>query len=182
MQLHASYVDKSVHVLGFYLPWIYLIGFGLAVLLMTGLYYMLYRTKFGRAVRASLQNRTAADLIGINVNRTRTISVGIGVAVTAVGGMVFGATTAFNPNSGYDLISRLLAIVILGGHRQHRRGDGGGGPDARRQRRRRGRVVADVGAAGVLRGARRRALDQAAGAVRCHSRAGPMIESSRDAA
>src|SRR5213079_2152507 len=108
-------VDKSVHVLGFYLPYIYLIGFGLAVLLLAALYYMLYRTKFGRAVRASLQNRTAADLIGVNVNRTRTISVGIGVAVTAVGGMVFGATNAFNPNSGYDLISRLLAIVILGG-------------------------------------------------------------------
>jgi branched-chain amino acid transport system permease protein len=115
VQLHASYVDQSVYVLGFYLPYIYLIGFGLAIALMVGLYWMLYRTKFGRAVRASLQNRTAADLIGINVNRTRTISVGIGVAVTAVGGMVFGATNAFNPNSGYDLISRLLAIVILGG-------------------------------------------------------------------
>src|SRR5436190_1410661 len=115
VQLHASYVDKSVHVLGFYLPYIYLIGFALAAALLVALYYMLYRTKFGRAVRASLQNRTAADLIGVNVNRTRTISVGIGVAVTAIGGMVFGATTAFNPNSGYDLISRLLAIVILGG-------------------------------------------------------------------
>jgi branched-chain amino acid transport system permease protein len=115
VQLHASYVDQSVYVLGFYLPYIYLIGFGLALVLMAALYWMLYRTKFGRAVRASLQNRTAADLIGINVNRTRTISVGIGVAVTAVGGMVFGATNAFNPNSGYDLISRLLAIVILGG-------------------------------------------------------------------
>ena len=87
----------------------------MAVALMIGLYTMLYRTKFGRGVRASLQNRTAADLIGINVNRTRMISVGIGVAVTAAGGMVFGATNAFNPNSGYDLISRLLAIVILGG-------------------------------------------------------------------
>jgi branched-chain amino acid transport system permease protein len=115
VQLHASYVDSSVHVFGFYLPDIYLIGFGLAVALLIGLYWMLYRTRFGRAVRASLQNRTAADLIGINVNRTRTISVGIGIAVTAVGGMVFGATNAFNPNSGYDLISRLLAIVILGG-------------------------------------------------------------------
>ena len=114
-QLQASYVNSSVHVLGFYLPYIYLIGFGLAVVLLGALYYMLYRTKFGRAVRASLQNRTAADLIGIDVNRMRTISVGIGVAVTAVGGMVFGATNAFNPNSGYDLISRLLAIVILGG-------------------------------------------------------------------
>jgi branched-chain amino acid transport system permease protein len=115
VQLHASYVDSSLYVLGFYLPYIYLIGFALAVALLIVLYWMLYRTKFGRAVRASLQNRTAADLIGINVSRTRTIAVGIGVAVTAVGGLVFGATNAFNPNSGYDLISRLLAIVILGG-------------------------------------------------------------------
>src|SRR5918912_1205600 len=103
VQLHASYVDSSLHLFGFFLPWIYLMGFGLAAALLAGLYVMLYRTKFGRAVRASLQNRTAADLIGI------------GVAVTAVGGMVFGATNAFNPNSGYDLISRLLAIAILGG-------------------------------------------------------------------
>ncbi len=29
--------------------------------------------------------------------------------------MVFGATTAFNPGTHYDLISRLLAIIILGG-------------------------------------------------------------------
>ncbi|HLJ03463.1 MAG TPA: branched-chain amino acid ABC transporter permease [Solirubrobacteraceae bacterium] len=115
VQLHASYVDKSVYVLGFYLPWIYLIAFGLAVALLAGLYALLYRTRFGRAVRASLQNRTAADLIGVDVSRTRTIAVGIGVAVTAVGGFAFGATNAFNPNSGYDLISRLLAIVILGG-------------------------------------------------------------------
>src|SRR3984885_12218353 len=114
-QLQASYVNSSVHLLGFYLPDIYLIGFGLAVVLLGALYYMLYRTKFGRAVRASLQNRTAADLIGIDVNRVRAVSVGIGVAVTAVGGMGFGATNAFNPNTGYDLISRLLVIVILGG-------------------------------------------------------------------
>jgi branched-chain amino acid transport system permease protein len=115
VQLHAPYVDRSVHVLGFYLPYIYVLGFLLAVALLAGLYLMLYRTKFGRAVRASLQNRTAADLIGVDVVRTRTLAVGIGVAVTAAGGMVFGATNAFNPNSGYDLISRLLAIVILGG-------------------------------------------------------------------
>jgi branched-chain amino acid transport system permease protein len=114
-QLQASYVNSSVHVFGFYLPDIYLIGFALAIALLAVLYYVLYRTQFGRAVRASLQNRTAADLIGIDVNRVRTLSVGIGVAVTAVGGMVFGATSSFNPNTGYDLISRLLAIVILGG-------------------------------------------------------------------
>ena len=50
------------------------------------------------------------------VNRVAALTFGIGVAVTAAGGMVYGATSGgFNPNSGYDLISRLLAIIILGG-------------------------------------------------------------------
>src|SRR5580700_9891338 len=114
-ELSAPYVNDSVHILNFYLPVIYLLGFAMAAALLGGLYLLFFRTKFGRGLRASLQNRTAADLIGINVNRTRMLAVGIGVAVTACGGMVFGATNAFNPGSGYDLISRLLAIVILGG-------------------------------------------------------------------
>jgi branched-chain amino acid transport system permease protein len=115
VQLHAWYLDSSVHVFGFYLPYIYIFGFLLAVGMLGALYFMLYRTKFGRSVRASLQDRAAARLVGINVNRVAAITFGVGVAVTAAGGMVFGATNAFNPNSGYDLISRLLAIVILGG-------------------------------------------------------------------
>jgi branched-chain amino acid transport system permease protein len=66
-------------------------------------------------VRATMQDETAARLVGINISRVAAITFGIGVAVTAAGGMVYGATNSFNPNSGYDLISRLLAIIILGG-------------------------------------------------------------------
>jgi len=113
--LHASYVDSSVHVFGFYLPWIYVYGFILAVALVALIYAMLYRTRFGRSVRATMQDETAARLVGIDVNRVAALTFGIGVAVTAAGGMVFGATNQFDPNSGYDLISRLLAIIILGG-------------------------------------------------------------------
>jgi branched-chain amino acid transport system permease protein len=115
VQLNASYVTSSLHVLGFYLPYIYLYGFGLAVALVVALYLMLYRTTFGRSLRATMQDQTAARLVGIDINRVAALAFGIGVAVTAVGGMVFGATNAFNANSGYDLISRLLAIIILGG-------------------------------------------------------------------
>src|SRR6185437_10190018 len=95
--------------------YIYLIGFGLAVVAIAGIYLLLYRTKFGRSIRATTQDAVAARLIGINVDRVAAVTFGIGVAVTAAGGMVFGATNAFNPDSGYDLISRLLSIVILGG-------------------------------------------------------------------
>ncbi len=43
------------------------------------------------------------------------ITFGIGVALAAAGGMAFGATNAFNPASSYDLIARLLVIIVLGG-------------------------------------------------------------------
>ena len=110
-----GYATTSVHMLGFYLPYIYLIGFGLAAVSLAAIYLMLYRTKFGHSVRATMQDKVAARLIGINVDRVAALTFGIGVAVTAAGGMVFGATNTFNPDSGYDLISRLLSIVILGG-------------------------------------------------------------------
>jgi branched-chain amino acid transport system permease protein len=113
--LSAWYVDRSVHVLGFYLPYIYLLGFALAVVLLVALYLFLYRSRGGKSIRASVQNRLGAELIGININRVSALTFGIGAAVTAAGGMVFGATNSFNPNSGYDLISRLLVIIVLGG-------------------------------------------------------------------
>jgi len=116
VELTASYVTSSVHLLGFYLSYIYIYGFILAIVLIAALYALLYRTRFGRSVRATMQDETAARLVGIDVNRVAALTFGIGVAVTATGGMFYGATSGgFNPNSGYDLISRLLAIIILGG-------------------------------------------------------------------
>ena len=114
--LTAPYATSSVALLGVHLPYIDLYGFAMAVVLVAALYLLLYRTRFGRSVRATMQDRTAALLIGVNVNRVAALTYGIGVAVTAAGGMIFGASGGgFNPNSGYDLISRLLAIIILAG-------------------------------------------------------------------
>ncbi len=115
VQLHAWYVDASLKIGSFYIAYVHIFGFVLSVLLLTGLYVVLYRTKFGYSLRASMQNRTAAQLIGIDVERVSALTFGIGVALAAAGGMAYGATTTFNPNSHYDLISRLLVIIILAG-------------------------------------------------------------------
>ncbi len=115
IQLQAWYITASFQVGGFYLSYIYVFGFLLAVVLLGALYLLLYRTKFGHSLRATMQNRTAAELIGIDVKRVSTITFGIGIALAAAGGMAFGATNAFDAGSSYDLISRLLAIIIFGG-------------------------------------------------------------------
>ena len=115
VKLQGWYITDSIQIGGFYLSYIYLFGFLLAVGLLGALYLLLYRTKFGYSVLASMENRTAAELIGINVERVSAITFGIGIALAAAGGMAFGATNAFNAGSSYDLISRLLAIIIFGG-------------------------------------------------------------------
>lgn len=113
--LHAPYVDASWPIGGFYLPYIYVYAFLLCIALLLGLYFLVYRTQFGYSLRASIQNRTAAELIGINVKTISMFTFAIGIAVTAAGGMVYGATNLFNAASSYDLISRLLVIIVLGG-------------------------------------------------------------------
>jgi branched-chain amino acid transport system permease protein len=114
-ELDAWYVTQGVKVGNFYVAYVYIFAFILALALIAALFLLLYRTKFGRSVRALMQNRTAAQLIGINVERVSAITFAIGVALTAAGGMAYGATTPFNNNSWYDLITRLFAIIILGG-------------------------------------------------------------------
>jgi branched-chain amino acid transport system permease protein len=115
VQLQGWYIDASFPIGSFYLAYIHVFCFILAIVLLAGLYLLLYRTKFGFSLRASMQNRTAAELIGIDVERVSLFTFGIGVALAAAGGMAYGATVAFNPSSLYDLISRLLVIIILGG-------------------------------------------------------------------
>lgn len=115
VQLQAWYTIASVAIAGIHIAYIYIFSFVLAVIFLAALYLLLYRTRFGQAIRASMQNRTAAQLIGINVEWVQAVTFGIGTALAAAGGMAFGAINAFDPGTSYDLISRLLVVIILGG-------------------------------------------------------------------
>jgi branched-chain amino acid transport system permease protein len=115
VEIHASYINDTYQVGALTLPAIYVYAFALSVLILAILYFLLYRTKFGVSLRATTQNPVAARLAGIVTDRVSAITLGIGVAMAAAGGMVFGATNSFNAASSYDIISRLIVIVLLGG-------------------------------------------------------------------
>jgi len=115
VQLRGWYETASFPIFGFHITYVYVFGFLLCLAILGALFLMLYRTSFGAAVRATMLNRTAAQLVGVDVDRISAIAFGIGVATAAAGGVVFGITNAFNPGSHYDLISRLLTIIVLGG-------------------------------------------------------------------
>ena len=115
VQIERRYTNRACTCSASTSSYIYIYGFMLAVAAGRG------------HLRAALPDQVRPQRPGHHAGRDRrparrhqrepgrALTFGIGVAVTAAGGMVYGATNAFNANSGYDLISRLLAIIILGG-------------------------------------------------------------------
>ena len=99
------------------------------------LFLLLNRTRFGRAVRATVQNPDSARLLGVDVERVSALGFGLGAATAAAAGSVYGLLYPFYSGSHYDLISRLLSIVVLGGLGQRRRSGDRGGRSSRRPRR-----------------------------------------------
>jgi branched-chain amino acid transport system permease protein len=113
--INTSYANSSWTLFGYQITLVRLWAFLLSLVTLGLLYLLLNRTKFGRAVRASVQNPESARLLGVESDRVAAIGFGLGAATAAAAGSVYGLLYPFNSGSHYDLISRLLSIVLLGG-------------------------------------------------------------------
>lgn len=113
--INTSYVNKSFSVAGYQIGAVSLYAFGLSMVLLLLLYLLLHRTRFGLAVRATVQNPQSAQLLGVDSSRVSALGFGLGAATAAAAGAIFGMLYPFNSGSHYDLISRLLSVVVLGG-------------------------------------------------------------------
>jgi branched-chain amino acid transport system permease protein len=115
IQVTTSYVTATFDVGGIYIAQVYAYAFLLSAVLLGLLYVLLYRTTFGRSIRAVVDNPLGARLIGIDLERVNAISFGLGTALAAAGGAVYAMTSSVHGASWHGLIPTLLAIVILGG-------------------------------------------------------------------
>ncbi|WP_042408376.1 branched-chain amino acid ABC transporter permease [Streptacidiphilus carbonis] len=113
--IQPGYVNRSWTVAGYQVGEVRLAACLLSLATLGALALLLGRTRFGRAVRATVQNPTAARLLGVESGRVAALGFGLGAATAAAAGAVYGMVYSFNPGSHYDLISRLLSIVVLGG-------------------------------------------------------------------
>ncbi|HKV68297.1 MAG TPA: branched-chain amino acid ABC transporter permease [Gaiellales bacterium] len=110
-----GYVNDSLTIAGYRIAVVRLVAFGISGAILLLLYLVLHRTRLGRSIRATVQNPTGARLLGVDAERVSAYGFGLSVATATAAGAVFGMVEPFNPGSHYDLISRLLTIVVLGG-------------------------------------------------------------------
>ena len=79
------------------------------------LHFYLKKTFVGKAIRAILQNREGATVIGINVPRIITMVFGIAIGLAGVAGVFYILLFTIGPFIGLPLTIRYIAIVMLGG-------------------------------------------------------------------
>jgi branched-chain amino acid transport system permease protein len=113
--INTSYANSSWSLLGYQITLVRLWAFLLSIVALGVLFLLLNRTRFGRAIRATVQNPESARLLGVESTRVSAIGFGLGAATSAAAGSIYGLLYPFNSGSHYDLISRLLSIVLLGG-------------------------------------------------------------------
>ena len=98
------------------IPLDYIIIMVVTAAILCGLYLFLKKTKTGREMRATSQNRKGAMLVGINVERIDVLSFGIGCALAAAAGTLWVVSgQVFNPYMGSIPAVKAFAIIILGG-------------------------------------------------------------------
>ncbi len=114
-RINLGYGSASLELFGARIAVVKLIAFGLAAVALTALYLLMKRTRFGWALRATIQHRDAARLLGIDTDRVAGFGFGIGLATAAVGGTALALDTTIYPSLHWHWIGPLMAIIVVGG-------------------------------------------------------------------
>jgi branched-chain amino acid transport system permease protein len=89
---------------------------GIASMVIIGaLFLFLHYSRFGYAIRATTQNRAAAQLKGVNVDFVCLITFAIGLGLAGAAGALVSYIFSFFPAKHWDWIAILLSLVVLGG-------------------------------------------------------------------
>lgn len=114
-RIGLSYGAANFEVFGAHIAVVKLIAFGLAALSLAALYLLMKKTRFGQALRATIQHPEAAQLVGIKTDRVAAYGFGIGLATAAVGGTALALDSTFYPSLHWHWIGPLMAIIVVGG-------------------------------------------------------------------
>lgn len=90
---------------------IFVVTIGIAV----GLHLFLRQTYLGKAIRATVENARAAQVMGVNVKRVYLVTFGLGSAIVGVAGALLMPVYYVFPRLGLDFVMIAFIVSVLGG-------------------------------------------------------------------
>jgi branched-chain amino acid transport system permease protein len=92
-----------------------LVAFLISLVTFVLLYLLLNRTRFGKAVRATVDDGDMATMVGIGTRAIYTITFGIGIMLAGITGVVLATFYPVTPSAGESFLIIAFVTVVLGG-------------------------------------------------------------------
>ena len=87
----------------------------MAIAISLALHFFLQRTKTGKAIRATAQNKEACLAVGIDIARISRLTFSLGIGLCGLAGALVAPVYSVFPTMGQTAMFKIFAIVILGG-------------------------------------------------------------------
>jgi urea transport system permease protein len=108
-------LDHNFQVAGVTVPVPRLFVLGVTILCLLGVWFWLYRTRFGLQVRAVTQNRSMASAMGISTRWVDSLTFAVATGLAGVAGCICSLLFTVKYNMGLDYIVEAFMVVIMGG-------------------------------------------------------------------
>jgi len=101
-------------------PWfsisaIYLINFVISILVILSLHFIIMKTYFGRAIRATSGDVVASELVGVNTKRVYAVTMALAMVTASIAGLLIGMTFTYTPTTGTQYLIFAFGVVVIGG-------------------------------------------------------------------
>jgi branched-chain amino acid transport system permease protein len=113
--LPSQYLTQPVPYVGINLSLNLIVGFSIAAALGIAVYLFLTRSRLGRAIRATAEDQSTAELMGVNTNTILAVCFGLGGLLAAVTGTLVSMRTPISTAVGFNNTVIALIVVTLGG-------------------------------------------------------------------
>lgn len=107
--------EGTVSIGGVFLPEAQLFGAGISIAAFVGLYFLMSRTDFGKALEATREDQGAVALVGINRDKIFALGWGLGAGLVGLAGGVLAIFYYIHPQVGGPFAMIAYVVVALGG-------------------------------------------------------------------
>jgi branched-chain amino acid transport system permease protein len=115
LSIHNPFPANPLIIGALSVSWNRIYVVAVALLLIAATYYLVNRTRLGKAMRATFQDRQTAALMGVRIGRIHTATFALGSGLAAAAGALLGPVFFVAPTMGDLAAAKAFAIVILGG-------------------------------------------------------------------
>jgi branched-chain amino acid transport system permease protein len=92
-----------------------LLMLAIATAAVTATWFVVYRTSFGRVVRAGVQDPDMVGALGISLAPYMTAIAAIGVGLAGLAGVLLAPLAGVHPAMGSEILTAAFVVVVIGG-------------------------------------------------------------------